>query len=50
MTENGYSNIMKAHYAALLSDGISGPLIIHSPRDPLVRGRDFDSDQILFMK
>ncbi|PLW48883.1 hypothetical protein PCASD_02822 [Puccinia coronata f. sp. avenae] len=38
-----------AHYAALLSDGISGPLIIHSPRDPLVRGRDFDSDQILFM-
>ncbi|WAR61333.1 hypothetical protein PtB15_12B18 [Puccinia triticina] len=38
-----------AHYAALLADGISGPLIIHSPRDPLVRGIDFDNDQILFM-
>jgi hypothetical protein len=40
----------KAHYGALLADGISGPLIIHSLRDPLVRGRDFDHDQILFMK
>ncbi|PLW46972.1 hypothetical protein PCANC_06515 [Puccinia coronata f. sp. avenae] len=38
-----------AHYGALLADGISGPLIIHSLRDPLVRGRDFDHDQILFM-
>ncbi|OAV92302.1 hypothetical protein PTTG_03930 [Puccinia triticina 1-1 BBBD Race 1] len=38
-----------AHYGALLADGISGPLIIHSPQDPLVRGRDFDTDQIIFM-
>jgi hypothetical protein len=41
---------MKAHYAALLADGVSGPLIIHSTRDPLVRGRDFDNEQIIFMK
>ncbi|WAQ91585.1 hypothetical protein PtA15_14A469 [Puccinia triticina] len=39
----------QAHYGALLADGISGPLIIHSPQDPLVRGRDFDTDQIIFM-
>ncbi|KAI7941906.1 hypothetical protein MJO28_011933 [Puccinia striiformis f. sp. tritici] len=38
-----------AHYGALLADGISGPLIVHSKRDPLVRGRDFDNDQIIFM-
>ncbi|KAH9446217.1 hypothetical protein Pst134EB_024036 [Puccinia striiformis f. sp. tritici] len=38
-----------AHYGALLADGVSGPLIIHSPRDPLVRGRDYDNDQILFI-
>ncbi|KAA1089739.1 laccase, multicopper oxidase, benzenediol:oxygen oxidorectuctase [Puccinia graminis f. sp. tritici] len=41
--------LAKAHYGALLADGISGPLIIHSPRDPLVRGKDFDNDQILFL-
>ncbi|GAA5835906.1 hypothetical protein JCM11251_006599 [Rhodosporidiobolus azoricus] len=29
-------------------DGIIGPLIVHSPEDPLVCGRDFDVDQILF--
>ncbi|KAA1093210.1 laccase, multicopper oxidase, benzenediol:oxygen oxidorectuctase [Puccinia graminis f. sp. tritici] len=38
-----------AHYEALLADGVSGPLIIHSTRDPLVRGRDFDNEQIIFM-
>ncbi|KAI9623762.1 hypothetical protein H4Q26_014492 [Puccinia striiformis f. sp. tritici PST-130] len=38
-----------AHYGALLADGTSGPLIVHSKRDPLVRGRDFDNDQIIFM-
>lgn len=38
-----------AHYAALLADGISGPLIVHSLRDPLVRGREYDNDVIVFM-
>ncbi|KAK4334748.1 Cupredoxin [Rhodotorula toruloides] len=38
-----------AHRRALYSDGITGPLIIHSPLDPLVRGRDFDIDQIIFI-
>ena len=27
-----------------------GPLIIHSPDDPLKRGKDYDIDQILFIK
>ncbi|EGG02224.1 multi-copper oxidase laccase-like protein [Melampsora larici-populina 98AG31] len=38
-----------AHTRNLAIDGIAGPLIIHSPRDPLVKGRDFDNEYILFM-
>lgn len=38
-----------AHHKALRSDGISGPLIVHSHRDPLVRGRDFENDVIVFI-
>ncbi|KAG0151281.1 hypothetical protein CROQUDRAFT_720004 [Cronartium quercuum f. sp. fusiforme G11] len=38
-----------AHSQALNADGIAGPLIVHSPRDPLKRGVDYDRDMILFM-
>ncbi|MBW0478935.1 hypothetical protein O181_018650 [Austropuccinia psidii MF-1] len=38
-----------AHIAGMLLDGIEGPLIVHSPRDPLIRGRDFDREMVLFM-
>lgn len=38
-----------AHTQNLKSDGIVGPLIIHSPRDPLIRGRDFDEDRVVFV-
>ncbi|CAH7689399.1 multicopper oxidase-domain-containing protein [Phakopsora pachyrhizi] len=38
-----------AHAQNLAIDGISGPLIVHSPRDPYKRGRDFDNDYILFI-
>jgi hypothetical protein len=27
-------------------DGITGPLVIHSPEDPLKLGTDFDVDQV----
>ncbi|PLW20584.1 hypothetical protein PCANC_06544 [Puccinia coronata f. sp. avenae] len=36
-----------AHTRNLKADGIVGPLIVHSTRDPLVRGRDFDEDMIV---
>ncbi|CAE7189797.1 unnamed protein product [Rhizoctonia solani] len=36
-----------AHASTQLADGIHGPLIIHSPDDPLKRGVDYDEDQIL---
>ncbi|GAA5988033.1 hypothetical protein JCM10908_002035 [Rhodotorula pacifica] len=39
-----------SHRRATYIDGISGPIIVHSPNDPLVRGRDFDIDQIIFLK
>ncbi|KAG0653711.1 laccase, multicopper oxidase, benzenediol:oxygen oxidorectuctase [Rhodotorula mucilaginosa] len=38
-----------AHRRALYIDGITGPLIVHSRNDPLVRGRDFDIDQIVML-
>ncbi|KAF8601045.1 hypothetical protein BDV93DRAFT_586815 [Ceratobasidium sp. AG-I] len=38
-----------AHAGAQLSDGIHGALIVHSVRDPLKRGVDYDYDQILLM-
>ncbi|GJN91276.1 hypothetical protein Rhopal_004295-T1 [Rhodotorula paludigena] len=36
-----------AHRRALYTDGVIGPLIVHSPLDPLVIGRDYDVDQIV---
>ncbi|KAG9079696.1 laccase, multicopper oxidase, benzenediol:oxygen oxidorectuctase [Ceratobasidium sp. 370] len=36
-----------AHASTQLADGIHGPLIIHSPDDPLKRGVDFDEEQVL---
>ncbi|TKA51193.1 hypothetical protein B0A53_05657 [Rhodotorula sp. CCFEE 5036] len=39
-----------SHRRATYIDGITGPIIVHSPRDPLVRGRDFDIDQIVFLQ
>ncbi|BGP40987.1 hypothetical protein JCM10450v2_004993 [Rhodotorula kratochvilovae] len=38
-----------AHRRALYTDGIIGPLVIHSPMDPLVRGRDYDIDQVVIL-
>ncbi|GAA5874036.1 hypothetical protein JCM3774_001590 [Rhodotorula dairenensis] len=39
-----------SHRRATYADGISGPIIVHSWQDPLVRGRDFDIDQIIFLQ
>ncbi|KAK4701643.1 hypothetical protein P7C70_g4588, partial [Phenoliferia sp. Uapishka_3] len=39
-----------AHRGALYADGVAGPLVIHSPSDPLKRGVDYDVDQILFIR
>ncbi|GAA5921114.1 hypothetical protein JCM6882_006506, partial [Rhodosporidiobolus microsporus] len=36
-----------AHRSGYYADGIIGPLIVHSPDDPLVRGRDFDVEQVI---
>lgn len=38
-----------AHHQNLLADGLYGPLIIHSPRDPMKRGIDFDKDVVLMI-
>ncbi|KAG8740595.1 laccase, multicopper oxidase, benzenediol:oxygen oxidorectuctase [Ceratobasidium sp. 414] len=42
-------DLVSAHAGAQLSDGIHGPLIVHSVRDPLKRGVQYDYDQILMM-
>lgn len=39
-----------SHRRATYIDGISGPVIVHSPYDPLRRGRDFDLEQIVFLQ
>ncbi|OXC83396.1 Cu-oxidase [Cryptococcus neoformans Tu259-1] len=36
-----------SHYSNSMADGIWGPLIIHSPNEPLQRGRDYDEDRIV---
>ncbi|KAA1115351.1 sphingosine N-acyltransferase lac1 [Puccinia graminis f. sp. tritici] len=38
-----------SHHQNLMADGINGPLIIHSPRDPLKRHVDFDQDVVLIL-
>ncbi|KAI9629462.1 hypothetical protein KEM48_012931 [Puccinia striiformis f. sp. tritici PST-130] len=39
-----------AHAQNFNSDGIAGPMIVHSVNDPLKRGVDFDQDIILLVK
>ncbi|KAK4701064.1 hypothetical protein P7C70_g5173, partial [Phenoliferia sp. Uapishka_3] len=39
-----------AHRGAMYADGLTGPFVIHSPNDPLKRGRDYDIDQIMFLR
>ncbi|GAA6018178.1 hypothetical protein JCM10207_002858 [Rhodosporidiobolus poonsookiae] len=36
-----------AHRSGYYLDGITGAFIVHSPLDPLVRGVDFDIDQVI---
>ncbi|GAA5967216.1 hypothetical protein JCM21900_003585 [Sporobolomyces salmonicolor] len=36
-----------AHRRSLYADGITGPLVIHAPEDPLKLGEDYDIDQIV---
>ncbi|KAK8854564.1 hypothetical protein IAR55_003303 [Kwoniella newhampshirensis] len=38
-----------SHYGNTMADGIIGPFIIHSVRDPIVRGRDYDEEQIVIL-
>ncbi|QRV76916.1 Multicopper oxidase [Ceratobasidium sp. AG-Ba] len=38
-----------AHASTQLADGIHGPLVVHSPDDPLKRGVDYDEDQIIMV-
>ncbi|MBW0501278.1 hypothetical protein O181_040993 [Austropuccinia psidii MF-1] len=37
-----------AHSSNMVADGLAGPLIVHSPRDPLKRGIHYDHD-IIFL-
>ncbi|POW03035.1 hypothetical protein PSTT_11370 [Puccinia striiformis] len=41
--------LFSSHHQNLMADGINGPMIIHSPRDPLKRSIDFDHDVVLMM-
>ncbi|KIM76075.1 multicopper oxidase [Piloderma croceum F 1598] len=38
-----------SHSGAQYTDGLFGPLIIHSVDDPLVRGTDFDCEQVILL-
>ncbi|WRT68659.1 uncharacterized protein IL334_005638 [Kwoniella shivajii] len=38
-----------SHFANTMADGIVGPLIVHSPDDPLQRGRDYDEERVLLV-
>uniref|UniRef100_A0A0S1MJA6 Multicopper-oxidase laccase-like protein n=1 Tax=Phakopsora pachyrhizi TaxID=170000 RepID=A0A0S1MJA6_PHAPC len=38
-----------AHQQNFMADGISGPFIVHSIRDPLKRSVDFDQEVVLFL-
>ncbi|THU94130.1 hypothetical protein K435DRAFT_669017 [Dendrothele bispora CBS 962.96] len=38
-----------SHSAVQYTDGLAGPLIVHSVDDPLVRGTDFDHEMVLFV-
>ncbi|KAK1923265.1 multi-copper oxidase laccase-like protein [Papiliotrema laurentii] len=39
-----------SHFGNTLADGLVGGLIVHSVRDPLVRGRDFDEETIVMVQ
>ncbi|KAI0033491.1 Cupredoxin [Vararia minispora EC-137] len=39
-----------SHSAVQYTDGLLGPLIIHSVDDPLVRGTDFEEERVLFFQ
>jgi FtsP/CotA-like multicopper oxidase with cupredoxin domain len=38
-----------SHSSTQYTDGLFGPLIIHSVNDPLVRGTDFDYEQVIIL-
>ncbi|WVN86158.1 uncharacterized protein L203_101319 [Cryptococcus depauperatus CBS 7841] len=38
-----------SHFANTMADGLSGPLIIHSTKDTLKRGQDYDEDRIVWL-
>lgn len=38
-----------SHHQNLMADGINGPLIVHSRRDPLKRSIDFDQEVVLML-
>ncbi|WAQ80831.1 hypothetical protein PtA15_1A169 [Puccinia triticina] len=42
-------DVFHSHHQNLMADGINGPLIIHSPRDPLKRHIDFDQEVVLML-
>nr|XP_018261757.1 uncharacterized protein I303_06200 [Kwoniella dejecticola CBS 10117]OBR83915.1 hypothetical protein I303_06200 [Kwoniella dejecticola CBS 10117] len=39
-----------SHFANTMADGIAGPFIIHSPDDPLQRGRDYHNERVLLIQ
>ncbi|KAG0151257.1 hypothetical protein CROQUDRAFT_37096 [Cronartium quercuum f. sp. fusiforme G11] len=44
-----YGTYCTSHFSNLKADGVFGPMIIHSPRDPLKRGVDYDRDIVLMV-
>lgn len=39
-----------SHSSVQYTDGLLGPLVVHSPNDPLVRGIDFDYEVVLMLQ
>ena len=39
-----------SHYGNTMGDGVVGGLVVHSVNDPLVKGRDFDEERVLFVE
>ncbi|KAF9508511.1 multicopper oxidase, partial [Hydnum rufescens UP504] len=38
-----------SHLGNTQADGLMGPLIVHSPNDAYIRGRDYDHERVLFI-
>ncbi|WVQ72983.1 hypothetical protein IAR50_002546 [Cryptococcus sp. DSM 104548] len=38
-----------SHYSVTMADGITGPIVVHSPDEALVRGTDYDEDRVVFV-